>query len=165
MAELINRKDHSINTIIGPNTVVLGSIDSGGFTRVDGSVRGDMNARGRVVIGERARMKSNVTGTQITIGGVVRGNVLASERLTVLATGLVIGDVITRRIQADEGCIIHGRVRVCTSEETWKEAVAEYKDALGVQEALAGSVRGSSYGKAGAQESARFSGGGETESA
>jgi cytoskeletal protein CcmA (bactofilin family) len=101
-----------------------------------------MDAKGKVVIGERARMKSNVSGTQITIGGMVRGNVLASERLTVLSTGLVIGDVITRRIQADEGCIIHGRVQVCTNEESWKSAIEEYKDALGVQEALAGSVRG-----------------------
>jgi cytoskeletal protein CcmA (bactofilin family) len=142
MAELINRRDHSINTIIGPNTAVLGSVDSGGFTRVDGSVRGDMHVKGRVVIGERARMRSNVTGTQVTVGGVVRGNILASERLTVLSTGLVIGDVITRRIQADEGCVIHGKVIVCTSEEKWKTAVEEYKDARSVRETLAGSFRG-----------------------
>ncbi|MDR3301366.1 MAG: polymer-forming cytoskeletal protein [Spirochaetaceae bacterium] len=127
-----------INTIIGPNTGVWGSIDAGGFTRVDGSVRGDMSAKGRVVVGERARMRSNITGTQVTIGGVVRGNVLASERLIVLSTGLVLGDVITRRIQADEGCIIHGRIVVCTSEDTWNEALAAYRDAIGVRETLAG---------------------------
>ncbi|MDR3325634.1 MAG: polymer-forming cytoskeletal protein [Spirochaetaceae bacterium] len=138
MPEKVNRKDLSINTIIGPNTGVWGSIDAGGFTRVDGSVNGDMSAQGRVVVGERARMKSNVTGTQVTIGGVVRGNILASERLVVLSTGLVIGDVITRRIQADEGCVIHGRIVVCTSEEAWNEALAEYRDALGVRETLSG---------------------------
>jgi cytoskeletal protein CcmA (bactofilin family) len=115
----------SINTIIGPNTSVYGDIEAGGFTRVDGSLRGDLNARGQIVVGKKARIKSNVSGTSVTIGGVVYGNVLASERLIILATGLVLGNIVTRRIQADEGCLIHGKVRVCGTEETWKAAVAE----------------------------------------
>ncbi|MDR2864282.1 MAG: polymer-forming cytoskeletal protein [Spirochaetaceae bacterium] len=138
MPEKANRKDLSINTIIGPNTGVRGHIEAAGFTRVDGSVHGDLTVKGRIVVGERARMKSNITGTQITIGGVVRGNILAGERLVILSTGLVIGDVITRRIQVDEGCIVHGKVIVCSSEEKWNEAVAEYKDELSVRKALSG---------------------------
>jgi cytoskeletal protein CcmA (bactofilin family) len=129
-------EDFSINTIIGPGTSVTGNIESGGFTRVDGNVMGDVRARGRVVIGERARMKSNVCGTLVTIGGVVFGNVLASERLIILATGLVMGDIITRRIQADEGCLIHGQVRVCRTEETWNKALSEYRDVMGLRESL-----------------------------
>jgi cytoskeletal protein CcmA (bactofilin family) len=123
-------QDFSVNTIIGPGTSVSGDIESGGFTRVDGNIRGDVNARGRVVIGEKARMKSNVSGTFVTVGGVVFGNVLASERLIVLATGLIMGDVITRRIQADDGCLVHGRVRVCSTEEAWNKALSEYQDIL-----------------------------------
>ncbi|GMO27536.1 MAG: polymer-forming cytoskeletal protein [Spirochaetaceae bacterium] len=144
MPEKVNRRDVSINTIIGPNTDVNGDICAGGFTRVDGNVRGELDASGRVVIGERARMKSNITGTAITIGGVVKGNVLASERLVVLSTGLILGDVITRRIQADEGCIIHGNIIVCRDDAQWKSAISEYEDALGVRQALLGSgVKGS----------------------
>jgi cytoskeletal protein CcmA (bactofilin family) len=126
----------SINTIIGPGTSVSGDVESGGFTRVDGNVQGNVKAKGRVVIGERARMKSNISGTSVTVGGVVFGNVLASERLIVLATGLVMGDIITRRIQAEEGCLIHGRVRVCQSEEVWNRAISEYKDVTGLRESL-----------------------------
>ena len=132
----VKNADFSINTIIGPGTSVFGNIESGGFTRVDGNVLGDVKAKGRVVIGERARMKSNVSGTLITVGGVVFGNVLASERLIILATGLVLGDIITRRIQADEGCLIHGRVRVCKTEEAWNRAVSEYRDVAGLRESL-----------------------------
>jgi cytoskeletal protein CcmA (bactofilin family) len=126
----------SINTIIGPGTSVSGDVESGGFTRVDGNVQGNVKAKGRVVIGERARMKSNISGTSVTVGGVVFGNVLASERLIVLSTGLVMGDIITRRIQAEEGCLIHGRVRVCQSEEVWNRAISEYKDVTGLKESL-----------------------------
>jgi cytoskeletal protein CcmA (bactofilin family) len=130
------KEDFSVNTIIGPGTCVSGDIESGGFTRVDGNVHGDVKAKGRVIIGERARMKSNVSGTFVTVGGVVLGNVLASERLIVLTTGLVMGDIITRRIQADEGCLIHGRVRVCQTEEGWNKALSEYRDVAGLRESL-----------------------------
>ena len=132
----VKNEDFSINTIIGPGTSISGDIESGGFTRVDGNVLGNVKARGRVVIGERARMKSNVSGTFVTVGGVVFGNVLASERLIVLGTGLVMGDVITRRIQADEGCLIHGQVRVCQNEEAWNRALSEYRDKAGLRESL-----------------------------
>ena len=132
----VKNEDFSINTIIGPGTSVSGDIDSGGFTRIDGNVLGDVRAKGRVVIGERARMKSNVSGTFVTIGGVVFGNVLASERLIILGTGLVMGDIITRRIQADEGCLIHGRVRVCRTEEAWNRAISEFRDVAGLRESL-----------------------------
>ena len=130
------QEDFSVNTIIGPGTNVSGNIESGGFTRVDGNVLGDVKAKGRVVIGERARMKSNISGTSVTVGGVVFGNVLASERIIILATGLVMGDIITRRIQADEGCLVHGRVRVCKTDEAWNRALSEYRDVARLRESL-----------------------------
>jgi cytoskeletal protein CcmA (bactofilin family) len=129
-------EDYSINTIIGPGTSLSGNIESGGFTRVDGSILGDVKAKGRVVVGERARMKSTISGTFVTVGGVVYGNVFASERLVVLSTGLVKGDIITRRIQADEGCLIHGRITICQTEEAWNKAIAEYQDIQGIRSAL-----------------------------
>jgi cytoskeletal protein CcmA (bactofilin family) len=138
MAGSNKKNDFLVNTIIGPNTSVIGDVESGGFTRVDGSLRGSLSAQGRVIVGERARMKSSITGTSVTVGGVVYGNILASEQVVILATALVLGDIITRRIQADEGCLIHGRVTVCRDEEKWKQAIGEYRDAQGLKSALAG---------------------------
>ena len=132
----VKDNDFSINTIIGPNTNLRGDVETGGFTRIDGSIRGNVNARGRVVIGERARMRSNISGTAITIGGVVYGNVIASESLVILSTALVLGDIITRRIQADEGCLIHGKVAVCPDETHWNRALSEHKDAQGIKAVL-----------------------------
>ena len=126
----MQHKDFSINTIIGPGVHVYGNIETPGFTRVDGNVLGDIKAQGQVVIGEKARMKSNVSGTFITIGGVVCGNVLASEGIVILATGLVKGDIITRKIKADEGCLVHGRVKVCKTAEAWDKAVSEHREIM-----------------------------------
>jgi len=132
----VKDNNFSVNTIIGPNTSIKGDVETGGFTRIDGFIRGNVNARGRIVIGEKARMRSNISGTAITIGGVVYGNVIASESLVLLSTALVLGNIITRRIQADEGCLIHGKVSVCQEEPQWKKALAEHKDSQGVKSIL-----------------------------
>ena len=120
--------EYSINTIIGQGSFFRGDIEAPGFTRVDGNVKGNLNAEGRVVVGETARMKSSISGTSVTIGGVVDGNILASEKLIVLSTALIIGDIVTRRIEAGEGCMIHGRVRVCQTEEHWERAKGEFRN-------------------------------------
>ena len=128
--------DFSINTILGPNTSLTGNIEAGGFTRIDGSIRGDVRAKGKVVIGERARMKGNVSGTNITVGGVVYGNIIADGHLIILSTALVFGDIITRRIQADDGCFINGKVAVCPNDESWIKTMSEHRDAQGIKSAL-----------------------------
>ena len=128
--------DYSINSIIGPNTSLSGDIETGGFTRIDGSIRGNVKAKGRVVIGERARMKGHVTGTNMTIGGVVYGNIISDGHLVILSTAIVIGDIITRRIQADDGCFINGKIIVCRDEESWTKTMSEHRDAQGVKSAL-----------------------------
>jgi cytoskeletal protein CcmA (bactofilin family) len=128
--------DFSINTIIGPNTSLTGDVETGGFTRIDGNIRGNVRAKGRVIIGEYARMKGNVSGTNITVGGVVYGNIIADGHLIILSTALVYGDIITRRIQADDGCFINGRVVVCLSDEHWLATMSEHRDARGIKSAL-----------------------------
>jgi len=119
--------EFSVNTIIGPGSFVHGDIETSGFTRVDGNIKGNLNAKGRVVIGESARMRSSIAGTSITVGGVVDGNILASERLIVLPSAMIIGDIFTRRLEAAEGCMIHGRVRVCQNEESWERSKSEFR--------------------------------------
>jgi len=128
--------DYSINTIIGPNTSLSGDIDVGGFVRIDGHLRGDVKAKGRVVIGERARIKGNVKGTNITVGGVVFGNIISDGHLVILSTAIVIGDIITRRIQADDGCFVNGKVAVCLDDERWAKTTSEHRDAQGIKSAL-----------------------------
>ena len=128
--------DFSINTIIGPNTNLSGDIEAGGFTRIDGNIRGDVKAKGRVIIGERARMKGNVTGTNITVGGVICGNIISDGHLVILSTAIVIGDIITRRIQADDGCFINGKVAVCPNDDVWLKTMSEHRDAQGIKSAL-----------------------------
>ncbi|MDR0600078.1 MAG: polymer-forming cytoskeletal protein [Treponema sp.] len=121
------RNEFALNTIIGPESFVQGDMETGGFTRIDGGLRGNLHAKGKVVVGENARMRSSIIGTAVTIGGVVDGNILATERIIVLPSALIMGDIITRRIEAHDGCVIHGKIRVIQGEESWERAAAAYQ--------------------------------------
>ena len=123
----------SINTIIGPGTVIDGEITSAGFTRIDGSLKGNLTVQGRVVVGESARLLSNISGTAVTVGGVVLGDILANDRVTVLSSAVVLGTIITCRVQIDEGCIVHGNIVTCSSKEEWEQRCAEFKDARSIR--------------------------------
>ena len=126
-------ENFSVNTIIGPGTCIEGNVSSDGFTRIDNSLKGNLVVQGRVVIGENARLRSNISGTSVTIGGVVMGDILANERVTILSTAVVLGNIITCRIQIDEGCIVHGSVVTCSTKEEWEQRCAAYKDARSIR--------------------------------
>lgn len=135
-------EDLVINSILGPGGSFVGTIEVPGFIRVDGRLRGNLSARGRVVIGEDAKLESDIVGSTVIIGGVVKGNVYASDSVTVLGTGLVIGDIITRRIQADPGNIIHGRIIACGPDADWEARLSAYKDERGVRRAAGQALPG-----------------------
>ncbi len=133
-------QDLVINSIVGPGSSVHGSIKVAGFIRVDGAVKGDVSAKGRIVLGEKARMESDLRGTSVVVGGVVKGNIFASERVLILSTGLVLGDIITKRIQADEGVFINGRVIVCGEDGDFDARLKAYLEERGIVEAAGGKV-------------------------
>jgi cytoskeletal protein CcmA (bactofilin family) len=126
-------EDLSINMIIGKGTIVHGDIESAGFSRIDGSIKGNLHAKGRIIIGESARIEGDISGTLITIGGVVKGDVLATERTLVLSSAVVIGDIVTRWLQVEEGCFIQGRVISCGENADWDAKVTAYLDAKSIQ--------------------------------
>jgi cytoskeletal protein CcmA (bactofilin family) len=121
-------KKTGVNTMIGPGAVMEGRFSFAGFTRIDGHISGDVDAQGEVVVGESARLLSNMTAESVTVGGVVRGDVLASENIVVLSTGIILGDLVTGQIKADDGCIIHGHITICRDKGQFDAVVGERRD-------------------------------------
>ena len=114
--------DININTIIGPGSSVAGNIRVAGFVRVDGDIDGDLETTGRVIIGENARIQGNVVASVVIVGGIVVGSVVAQESVKLFSSAAVIGDVISRKVQIDEGVVIHGMCISIADEKAFEEA-------------------------------------------
>lgn len=120
--------DISINSIIGNGSSIHGDIKINGFMRIDGDLEGNLETTGNVLVGENARIAGNITARSITVGGIIKGNVVAPEQVHLLSSSIVIGDIQTRRFQADENVIVHGHCISLYDETEYESASAEWEN-------------------------------------
>ena len=120
--------DISINSIIGNGSSIRGDIKINGFMRIDGDLEGNLETTGNVLVGENARIAGNITARSITVGGIIKGNDDAPEQVHLLSSSIVIGDIQTRRFQADENVIVHGHCISLYDETEYESASAEWEN-------------------------------------
>ncbi len=114
MAEL-----DKIESVIGPSLVVKGEIQSSGALRVDGVVEGSISSKGVVVIDNNGVVKGDIKADRIVIGGNIHGNVFAREKVEMLSTGKLYGDIVTiaRGFTVHEGAIFEGACKMSRPQE------------------------------------------------
>ena len=108
MTELLAEQETLVNSLVGDNTSFKGDIVLSGLLRIDGDFSGTIRTGGKVLIGKQGRVESTIVARSVVIGGVVKGNVMASEKIVILSTGMLIGNVTTPRLIVEEGVIMHG---------------------------------------------------------
>jgi cytoskeletal protein CcmA (bactofilin family) len=101
--------DSKVVTIIGPGTSITGEIHSKGTVRVEGAVSGRVQSDDTIVVQETGRVKAELVGAQIVISGRVEGNVIAQERLEVIAGGQIVGDITAPRVAIADGVLFEGK--------------------------------------------------------
>lgn len=100
----------SFETVIGPGSVMKGDLYTPGSVRLEGTFEGDLQIDGNALVGENARVIANITaGNNVTIAGAVRGNV-SGQRVQLLRTGRVWGDIEASSISTEEGAFIQGTI-------------------------------------------------------
>ena len=82
-----------IDSLIGENIKIIGKIEGKGNLRIDGTVDGDIDYAGNVIIGESGKVTGNIKTGNVSLAGKVNGNVNSKTRLELLTTGTLIGDV------------------------------------------------------------------------
>jgi cytoskeletal protein CcmA (bactofilin family) len=100
--------DAFINSIIGEGTRFKGEFDLNGLLRIDGDFSGTIRTKGKVLVGQNGRAECTLHAGTVVIGGVVRGEIFSTEKVIILSTGLVLGNVTTPRLIVEEGVILNG---------------------------------------------------------
>lgn len=97
-------------TVVGVNVALSGTLKDQNDIAVYGMVEGEVVSEKTVTIGQSAQVKGPIRGKIITIAGVVRGSIDASEKLEVLETGRIFGSVTTKDFVVRSGAQITGKV-------------------------------------------------------
>ena len=120
--------DISFNTMVGPGAFVTGDLKLEGFTRVDGDIYGNLETTGKLIIGENARIRGSLTAKSVIVIGIVEGDILAPEGVHLFSSAVVLGDVISRKIKADEKVVIEGYCISIENQQDFEEAKKRWLD-------------------------------------
>lgn len=110
--------DAIINSIIGKGAKFRGDIQVRGLLRVDGDFTGSVQTKGKVLIGRHGRAECDIEARIVVVGGMVHGNITASEKVVLLATALVIGSIQAPRLTAEEGVLVDGQLMINSDSDS-----------------------------------------------
>jgi cytoskeletal protein CcmA (bactofilin family) len=96
--------------LIGSGTTIEGKIRTQGNIRVDGKMVGELHAAENVAVGLTGEIEGNINGRNVTIGGKIRGNIIAVDKLVFEGKAVVRGDIRAARLVIDEGAVFDGKI-------------------------------------------------------
>ncbi|MBL7183007.1 MAG: polymer-forming cytoskeletal protein [Anaerolineae bacterium] len=96
-------------TVIGPTTNFKGTIQNDGGLRVEGVIEGLVETGGNFIISEEATVIADVVAYNVSVAGLVKGNIKAN-RVEILSTGRIWGDVTVKSFLVDEGGFVCGEI-------------------------------------------------------
>ncbi|MBI3292966.1 MAG: polymer-forming cytoskeletal protein [Elusimicrobia bacterium] len=102
------KPSESLETVLGPATVVEGTIRTQGAVRIDGKVEGDISAK-EVVVGEQGHIQGNIEATSVIVAGKIMGNIASHETLELLSSAKVYGDIQAPLLNIAEGATFQGK--------------------------------------------------------
>jgi|SRR5579884_2203721 len=95
-------------TFLGRGVDFQGVIRFEGTVRVDGRLEGEIHTKGTLIVGEHAMIKGTVSAGVLVCGGKIHAAVTATEKVQLLKSAVVIGDIRAPLISMEEGAHHHG---------------------------------------------------------
>lgn len=105
---------NAVDTLVGARSQVNGDLAFDGHCHVDGVVKGNVtsDAKGSsaLSISENGTVEGGVSVPHVVLNGLVRGDVVASQRVELGPTARVIGNVYYNLIEMAIGAEINGKL-------------------------------------------------------
>jgi cytoskeletal protein CcmA (bactofilin family) len=103
---------------IGQGVTIEGKIISKQDIRIDGHIQGSVEVGDcELVLGPGSEMKGAVKARSVIVGGQLEGDVIATERLQIQTTGVLLGDVVSPRLIIQDGGLLRGKADVAGSRQ------------------------------------------------
>ena len=97
------------STLITEGITLKGTVEGEGVVQVEGTVIGEFNMVGAIIVAESGLVKGPITADVVRVAGRVEGNVTAREHLRLESSGSLIGDVTTASLVVEDGGCLNGR--------------------------------------------------------
>jgi cytoskeletal protein CcmA (bactofilin family) len=99
--------------LIGPKTKINGDVEFAGGFHLDGQINGNVRATGSgavLSVSEQGCIEGSVEVPSVVLNGVVKGDIVASERVELGAKARVHGNVHYTMLETSIGAQINGKL-------------------------------------------------------
>ena len=97
-----------VDTVFGDTTSFNGVLKFNSSLKIEGKFKGKIISKGHLIIAANAKVRANVKAHSIVIAGEIRGDVEAFERLEMLSSGKLYGNIKTKKLKMADGVIFEG---------------------------------------------------------
>lgn len=103
-----------IDSLIGAGTCIEGQVRFSGGLRIDGEVKGSVEAvaggASTLVVSDLARVEGAVRVAHLVLNGTIVGPVAVTESVEMQPKARIVGDVTYAAIEMHQGAVIEGRL-------------------------------------------------------
>jgi len=97
-------------TFIGPNVTIEGTVSGSERVVVEGTMRGKINIAADLLVGAKARVEATVHARNVTVEGKLNGDISADDRVELVSSATVDGNIKAPKIIVAEGAKFRGNV-------------------------------------------------------
>lgn len=106
-----------VETLIGHTTSLKGSLSSNGALRIDGEFEGDLATTADLIVGEAGKVKAMISAKNAMIAGSVTGNMDVKDKLELMPSAKVVGDLKVGTLIIGEGAVFKGNCEMRQAPE------------------------------------------------
>jgi cytoskeletal protein CcmA (bactofilin family) len=96
-------------TIVGQGAKLEGTVVSAGSLRIDGQVKGQVNADGDVMLSPQSAVEADIRAQNVSVAGRFKGSIVVKGRAEINRGGRVDGNVTSKTLVVEEGAIFQGQ--------------------------------------------------------
>ena len=111
-----NETENTTINLISIGTDISGDIKSTGDIRIDGSLTGSLNTKGKVVIGPTGKVNGEVICKNSEVSGYVEGKITVGQLLNLKASSKILGDIATAKLSIEPGANFSGNCKMSDYE-------------------------------------------------
>jgi cytoskeletal protein CcmA (bactofilin family) len=96
-------------TIVGAGARLEGNVVSAGSLRIDGQVKGQINADGDVSLSPQSQVEADIRAENVSVAGRFKGNIIVKGKAQLARGGRIDGNITSKTLVVEEGGIFHGQ--------------------------------------------------------
>jgi cytoskeletal protein CcmA (bactofilin family) len=123
-----NEPDNNTINLISNGTDITGDIKSNGDIRIDGSLKGSLNTKGKVVIGPTGKVNGEIICKNSEVSGLIEGKIIVSQLLNLKSSSIIIGDIATSKLSIEPGAKFTGSCKMSDNDYNDGAAVTAEKE-------------------------------------